>query len=344
MDEFISAVRTRWPTALIQFEDFSSDHAAELLERYRHSITCFNDDIQGTAAVVLGGVYGALAVQALPRSAIKNQRFLVCGAGSAGMGITQALHAAMVKHGLTPEQAYANFVVVDADGVIGAARENTMSSVMPFRSRTVADRTDLLTAVHAFKPTGILGLSTVSGLFTREVLEAMGQYNERPLIFPLSNPTSRAECTAQQAADATQGRAIFSAGSPFADVTVGGRTVKANQGNNFYVFPGVGLGVILSGAVHVSDNQLQAAAEALPCMLTQDDLRIGKIYPRVSEIRQVSAYIAAAVMRAALADGLASNKEACHMMQRLTDEELRDWAMHKMFRPDYVPLIPKHKH
>lgn len=343
VDEFISAVRTRWPHVLVQFEDFSSDHAAELLERYRHNICCFNDDIQGTAAVVLGGVYGAVACLGLPRSGITQQRFLVCGAGSAGMGITTALHAAMMKHGLSADEAYSRFVVLDYDGVIGTARENVASAVLPFKSKLIADKTDLLSAVHAFKPTGLLGLSTVSGLFTEDVLTAMGQYNERPMIFPLSNPTSRAECTSQQAANTTQGRAIFSSGSPFPDAQAGGRTVKANQGNNFYVFGGVGLGVLLSGASHVSDAMLQAAAEALPCMLTQDDMRTGTIYPRVAEIRHISAYIAAAVMRAAYKGGLANKKEAKRVMDTLTDEELREWVMSKMFKPDYVPLIPRHK-
>ena len=341
VDEFISAVRTRWPNVLLQFEDFSSDHAAELLQRYRNNICCFNDDIQGTAAVALGGVYGALACQGQPRAAIAKQRFLVCGAGSAGMGSTSALHGAMMKHGLTDDEAYRQFVVFDVEGAIGKERTGMPEVVAPFRSPLVKDKADLLSVVHSFKPTGILGLSTVAGLFTQEVLQAMGQYNEQPMIFPLSNPTSRAECTAQAAADATQGRAIFSAGSPFPDAHAGGRVVKANQGNNFYVFGGLGLGVLLSGATIVSDGMLQAAAEALPGMLSEDDLARGIIYPRVGDIRFISADIAVAVMRQAHREGLAINASAVDHMRRMDDDALRTWVLGRMFKPDYVPLIPQ---
>jgi malate dehydrogenase (decarboxylating) len=230
VDELISALRTRWPNALLQFEDFSTGHALTLLERYRYDFPTFNDDIQGTAAVVLAGVYGALAVQGFPPSAIATQRFLVCGAGSAGMGITQALLNAMVLHGLSRDEALSRFCVLDAGGVIGASRRSVDRAAAPYRTHGLEDGTQLLDAINTFKPTALLGLSTVRGLFTAEALRAMAALNARPLIFPLSNPTSRAECTCEEAALATDGRAIFGSGSPFADAVVNGRTVKANQG------------------------------------------------------------------------------------------------------------------
>jgi malate dehydrogenase (decarboxylating) len=342
VDELVSALRGRWPSALIQFEDFATGHALTLLERYRHQMPTFNDDIQGTAAVVLAGVYGALAVQELPPDAIVAQRFLVCGAGSAGMGITQALLGAMMLHGLSRDAALRCFVVLDAGGVIGAGRSGIDRAAAPFQRNDMADGMTLVDAIRTFKPTALLGLSTKKGLFTSEALIAMGQLNERPLIFPLSNPTSKAECTCAEAATATDGRAIFGAGSPFADASAGGRTVRANQMNNFHVFPGVGLGVLLSGAEVVSDGMLQAAAEALPRMLTLDDLSSGYIYPRVRDIRAVSAHVAAAVIRAAHAEGRVHSKEARTLLASgIDDATLTAWAVSKMFNPSYVPLVPR---
>ena len=230
VDELVSALRCRWPNAILQFEDFSTSHASTLLERYRYDFPTFNDDIQGTAAVALAGVNGALAVQGLPPSAIVTQRFLVCGAGSAGMGITQALLNAMILHGLSRDEALSRFCVLDAGGVIGASRRAVDRAAAPYRTHGLADGVQLLEAINTFKPTALLGLSTVRGLFTAEALRAMAALNARPLIFPLSNPTSRAECTCDEAARATDGRAIFGSGSPFADAVVNGRTVKANQG------------------------------------------------------------------------------------------------------------------
>lgn len=342
VDELISALRTRWPNALLQFEDFSTSHALTLLERYRYDFPTFNDDIQGTAAVVLAGVYGALAVQHFPPSAIATQRFLVCGAGSAGMGITKALCDAMILHGLSREEALSRFCVLDAGGVIGASRGVVDRAAAPYRTHNLEDGMQLLDAINEFKPTALLGLSTVRGLFTADALRAMATLNARPLIFPLSNPTSRAECTCEEAAVATDGRAIFGSGSPFPDAVVNGRTVKANQGNNFFVFPGIGLGALLSGATVVSDRMLQSAAEALPRMLTPDALAQGIIYPRVRDIRAVSATVAVAVMRAAYAEGHARNKEARRLIEKgSSDEALRDWAITKMFAPSYVPLVPR---
>ena len=342
VNELVSALRCRWPNAILQFEDFSTSHASTLLERYRYDFPTFNDDIQGTAAVALAGIYGALAVQGLPPSAIVTQRFLVCGAGSAGMGITQALLNAMILHGLSREEALKRFCVLDAGGVIGTSRRVVDRAAAPYRTHGLDDGMKLLDAVNTFKPTALLGLSTVRGLFSADVLRAMAALNARPIIFPLSNPTSRAECTCEEAAQATDGRAIFGSGSPFPDAVVNGRTVKANQANNFFIFPGVGLGTLLSGASVVSDGMLQAAAESLPQMLTPEALAEGAIFPRVRDIRSVSATVAAAVMRAAHEEGHARNKEARRLIDKAKgNDALRDWALTKMFNPAYVPLVPR---
>jgi malate dehydrogenase (decarboxylating) len=297
IDEFIQAVKNRWPEALVQFEDFATEHAMPILKRHRHNVLCFNDDIQGTAVVVLAGVYGALAATGQDPADITKQTFVLCGAGSAGMGIANFLHTAMVHHGLTPEEAYERFYVVDVKGLITSARhfkdgEPGVNDIRPFaasrHNKVTTEGMKLEDVVRLAKPTVLLGASTVSGLFTEEVLQLMGEINHRPLIMPLSNPTSRAECTAAAAAAATGGRAIFSAGSPFESVTVDGTTMHANQGNNFYVFPGLGLGTILVGADHISDGMLNAAAEAIPAFLDDAALARGEIYPRINQIRDIS--------------------------------------------------------
>lgn len=340
VDEVIEALHSRFPHALLQFEDFSSDHAAILLERYRYTKPVFNDDVQGTAAVVLGAVIGALAVQSLPPSAICDQRFLICGAGSAGLGVACVLRGAMMHHGLSEQEACRRFAIMDVGGLIGGGRSCADPTVLSFRRDDLQDGLLLVDAIETFKPTALLGLSTVAGLFSEKALTAMGQLNTRPLIFPLSNPTSRAECTAEAAAKHTGGRCIFAAGSPFADVVMDGKRITANQCNNMFVFPGLGLGVVISGAEHVSDSMLQAAAEALPKLLSPSDLADSRIFPRIPDIRKVSTYVAAAVVRAASLGGLVRNREARALLAAgVSDAELRDWAASHMYTPSYEPLV-----
>ena len=346
VDELVAALHSRWPNALLQFEDFSTDHALTLLERYRDGpLACFNDDIQGTAAVVLGGVYGALAAQGLPKAAITEQRFLVCGAGSAGMGIASALCSAMQKHGLSREDALRRFCVLDVGGVIGHTRQGVDRAAAPFASVDIKDGLHLDDAIEAFKPTALLGLSTVKGLFSERALKLMAQFNARPLIMPLSNPTSRSECTCEQAAVASEGRAIFACGSPFPDhVMPDGTVVRANQGNNFFIFPGLGLGAAVCGASKVTDSMLIAAAEALPTLLTTADHAAARIYPKVKDIRNVSTAVACAVLRAAAEDGVVRNGETRRLLESGADDfVLRAWLNSKMYSPSYVPLVQSHK-
>ena len=342
IEEFIRGVRNRWPNALIQFEDFQTKHANKILEKYRNDVLCFNDDIQGTAAVVLAGVYGAMKCMGGHRRDITKQTFVMCGAGSAGCGIATFLHQAMVANGLSQEEAYKRFYIIDKDGLITRERELDGPGTEPLKpfARVRADLpegTKLMDVIKRAKPTVLLGVSTVKGLFTREVLEEMGKINERPIIMPLSNPTSRAECTAQDAAQATGGRALFSSGSPFDDVEVDGRLMKSNQGNNFYVFPGVGLGALLSKSAVISDGMLQAAAMAVPAMLTKEQTEAGIIFPRINRIRDISAYVAIKVIEAAAKEGRVP--EDIRRIVSKGEEALREYVYSTMWVPSYRPTV-----
>ena len=349
VDEFIQAVKNRWPDALVQFEDFATEHAMPILKRHRSNILCFNDDIQGTAVVVLAGIYGAMAAQGKPPSAITEQVFTLCGAGSAGMGIANFLHSAMVHHGLTPEEAYSRFYVIDKDGLVTSKRALDpdapgVDDLRPFAETRSGKKTregmSLLEVVKTARPTVLLGASTVRGLFTEDVLEAMGEINERPVIMPLSNPTSRAECTSSQAAEATDGRAIFSSGSPFEHKTVNGRYMHANQGNNFYVFPGLGLGSILVGADHISDGMLNAAAEAIPAILSEEQLKRGEIYPRVNQIRDISVEVASAVMAQAVKEGREGRGGKISEILAVDGKTgIEKYVRSSMYYPEYRPTV-----
>ena len=352
IDEFMRAIRHRWPKALIQFEDFQTKHALEILTNYRNDYLCFNDDIQGTAAVVLAGVYGALKVLgAKDRSEIRNQKFVMCGAGSAGMGIVSMLHKAVMKSGgLSEEEAYDNFFIMDNNGLITNERELEFpreAAVEPFAkarkaTKELPDGASLLDVVTKSKCTALLGASTVNGLFTEDVLRQMGEQNERPIIFPLSNPTSNAECTSEDAAKATDGRAIFSSGSPFEDAKSGvsGRVMRANQGNNLYIFPGLGLGAVLSGAKTISEEMLVSSAKAIADMLTEDQIRKGCVFPMIKEIRNISARVAVRVIKQAAEEGQA--KRSVVKIIESDDEhdtKLFKYVKRAQYVPEYRPTV-----
>jgi malic enzyme len=351
IDEFMRAIRHRWPNALIQFEDFQTKHALEILNNYRNDYLCFNDDIQGTAAVVLAGVYGALKALGQERVDIKNHKFVMTGAGSAGMGIVTMLHKAIVKSGgLTEEEAYDNFYILDHNGLITNERELDFpreAAVEPFAkarkaTKGLPDGSKLIDVVKKSKCTILMGASTVKGLFTKDVLEQMGNQNERPIIFPLSNPTSNAECTSEEAANATDGRAIFSSGSPFEDAKgpKSGRLMRANQGNNLYIFPGLGLGAVMSGAKTISDEMLVGSAKAIADMLTDDQIRRGCIFPLIKEIRNISAKVAVRVIKQAAEEGQAK-KSIIELIENddENDTNLLRHVKRAQYRPEYRPLV-----
>ncbi len=301
IDELIAAAQESFPGVLIQFEDFANHNAFRLLAKYRDRICTFNDDIQGTAAVALAGLFSALRVTG---GELVDQKLLFLGAGEAATGIADLAVAAMVAQGLAPAAARARCWLVDSRGLVVKGRNDLAGHKQPY-AQDHAPIGDFPAAVRALKPTAIIGVAAVGGTFTREVLEEMARNNARPIVFALSNPTSKAECTAEQAYRWTGGRALFASGSPFDPVKVDGRTFVPRQGNNSYIFPGVGLGVIVSKARRVTDDMFMAAARTLAGLVDESDLAQGSLYPALSRIREVSAAIATAVVESAYASGLA---------------------------------------
>lgn len=302
VDEFMDAASELFPGVLIQFEDFANRNAFRLLERYRDRYCTFNDDIQGTGGVALAGLYSALRITG---GRLADQTVLFLGAGEAATGIAGLVVAAMEAEGLATEEARRRCWLVDSRGLVVQGRAGLAEHKLPY-AHPHEPLPDFLSAVEALRPTIIVGVSGQAGGFSRPVLEAMARINDRPIVFALSNPTSKAECTAEQAYTWTEGRAIFASGSPFGPVTLGDRTYVSGQGNNAYIFPGVGLGVIACGARLVTDEMFFAAARALADEVSEQDLEKGLVYPPLAEIRQVSAAIARAVVEVAYERGLAT--------------------------------------
>jgi malate dehydrogenase (oxaloacetate-decarboxylating)(NADP+) len=301
VDEFIAAVEAVWPGTLIQFEDFGNLNAFRLLENYRERVCTFNDDIQGTAAVALAGILSALRLTKKP---FKEQRILFLGAGEAGIGIGGLIASAMADEGMRPEDARRNCWYVDSKGLVVKGRTDLAPHKLAFAHDAKACP-DFISAVHELRPTAIIGVSTIPKAFSRAVIEAMAGYNELPIVFALSNPTSKAECTAEEAYTWSKGRAIYASGSPFPPCVLDGRTHVPGQGNNSYIFPGVGLGVVACRATRVTDRMFAEAARTLASMVLPSDLEVGRVYPSLSRIKEVSARIGAAVAEVAFKDGLA---------------------------------------
>jgi malate dehydrogenase (oxaloacetate-decarboxylating)(NADP+) len=308
---------------LIQLEDFGTSNAFPLLQRYRDKAPVFDDDIQGTAAACLAGIYSALRITG---GRLQDQRIPFLGAGEAGIGIGDLTVSAMAGQGMPVGEARRHCWFVDSRGLVVKSRTDLTSYKLHF-AHDHAPLHTFIEAVHDLKPTAIVGVSAKPGLFTREVLEAMARYNERPIVFALSNPTSKSECTAREAYQWTNGRAVFASGSPFEPVTWNGQTFRPGQGNNAYIFPGVGLGALACGATRITDEMFAAAAAGLAELVSEDDLRQGLIYPPLSKIRAVSSHIAKAVAKVAYARGLASIAEP---------GDLEGFIRSQMYQPDYV--------
>jgi malate dehydrogenase (oxaloacetate-decarboxylating)(NADP+) len=288
VDEFITAASEVFPGVLVQLEDFGNTNAFRLLEQYRDKVCLFDDDIQGTGAVAVAGIIAALRITG---GALEDQKILFLGAGEAGIGIADVFVAALGEKGIPADEARKQCWFVDSKGLLVSSRENLPEHKIPYaHDHEYLD--NFLEAVKALKPTAILGLSGQPQTFTKEVIEAMAEINERPLISALSNPTSKAECTAEQAYKWSKGRAIFASGSPFDPVKYGNRTFVPGQGNNAYIFPGVGLGAIVSRSRVVTDDMFLAASHSLANLVTETDLERGRVYPPLSHIREVSAKIA----------------------------------------------------
>ncbi|GJM42134.1 MAG: NAD-dependent malic enzyme [Ardenticatenaceae bacterium] len=301
VDEFMTAVSQRYPQAMVQFEDFANLNAFRLLHKYRSQYCTFNDDIQGTASVTLAGIYSALR---LTGGKLTEQKLLFLGAGEAGIGIADLIVSAMMDEGLTEEEARQRCWFVDSRGLVESSRTDLAHHKRPY-AHEFAPQADLLSAVQALRPTGLIGVSGRGGMFTQPVVEAMAALNEQPIVFALSNPTSNSECTAEEAYRWSAGRAIFASGSPFDPVEFNGRTFVPGQGNNSYIFPGVGLGVVAVKARHVTDEMFMTAARTLAGLVTEADLAKGRVYPSLQRIREVSAAIGTAVAEVVYAQDLA---------------------------------------
>ena len=334
VEEFISAVSERWPHVLLQWEDFAKSNATRLLERYRDRLCSFNDDIQGTAAVATGTLLSAIQVTGVP---LTNQRICIVGAGSAGCGIASLLLEAMVEAGLSRDDARKRFFMVDYEGLLCEGMNSVTSFQQPFLrdpsqiahwSAENPGRVSLLDVVRNAKPTTLIGVSGQPGAFSERVVRAMAANNPRPVIFPLSNPTSRAEATPTDIETWTQGRAIIGTGSPFPALFRNGKPFAVDQTNNSYIFPGVGLGAIASRARRVTDTMFMAAAKALAALSPARNDPTKNLLPPVTELRKVSIAVAIAVARQAHKEGLTEGISA---------DEIEAAIHAKMWTPQYLP-------
>jgi malate dehydrogenase (oxaloacetate-decarboxylating) len=338
VDAFVQAVKRRFPRVLLQWEDFAQGHANRLLERYRDQLCTFNDDIQGTAAVTTGALLAAVAGTG---ERLSDQRVAILGAGSAGCGIAEQLAAAMVQEGLTEPQARSRFFLINRAGLLHDELDGLRPSQQRFaqpKDRVIGWRPaedqpiGLLEVIEHARPTILLGASGQPGAFTEEAIRAMARHVRRPIIFPLSNPTSRVEAAPAELIAWTEGRALIATGSPFEDVSYGGRRHPIAQCNNSYVFPGIGLGVRAVGARRISDAMFMAAARALADAALTRREPAGALLPPLSESRRVARSIALAVAAAAQKDGLA-DPSGPEELERLVDA--------KMWEPRYLPMRPR---
>ena len=317
---------------VVQFEDFKNPFPA--LERYRDVYTCFNDDIQGTGAVILGGVINAVRRSGVP---CKDHRAVFFGAGSAGVGVAKQIVEFFMREGMTEDEARACFYLVDTKGLVTLDRGDRLADHKVYFARADNKGQQFKTledVVDHVQPTILMGLSTIGGVFTPQILRKMAQWNTSPIVFPLSNPSSKSECDYESAITNTDGRALFASGSPFQPFSFTNssgqtHTYYPGQGNNMYVFPGIGLGTILSKAVRVTDSMIYASGAALSQTLTAEEVEQGLLYPDITRIRDVSVVVARWVIRAAQ-DAKADRETA---LRTMNDETLDAWIRSRMYEP-----------
>jgi malate dehydrogenase (oxaloacetate-decarboxylating) len=337
VDTFVSAVKARWPHVLLQWEDFAGSNAARVLARYRNQLCTFNDDIQGTAAITTTTLISAINVTGIP---LEQQKILIVGFGSAGLGITSLLEQFIEERGLSQAQARARFYAMDQYGLISQGRKNVEAEQRPYAREEQEVQSwkqsngeiTLLDVVRNVKPTVMIGVSGQAGIFTEQVVREMAKYTNRPVIFPLSNPTSRSEATPQDLMDWTEGRALIGTGSPYDPVIFGGKTIHVAQTNNSYIFPGLALGIIASRARFVTDSMVKAAAtELIRHLPTQTDKQ-ATLLPPISRARPLGRLIANAVGRQAIKDGQAQVADEDALQREL---DVNIWE------PQYVPYERK---
>jgi malic enzyme len=334
VDEFVEAVRTRFPKALLQWEDFKKGNAFRLLERHRHTLPSFNDDIQGTAAVSVAGMMVASRASGVP---LHDQRIVILGAGAAGIGIAALVREALRNAGLTGDDLSRSLAVLDSQGLlvddVPIADTYKRAFAWPAdtaRAAGLAAGADLLAVVRAVKPTALVGTSGQPGAFTEDVIREMARHTERPAVFPLSNPTSQSDAIPSDVMAWTEGRALVATGSPFDPVEVQGRRVRVGQANNVYVFPGVGLGCLVAEVREVTDGLFRAASEALAGAVSDEDVAAGSLFPPVGELRRVTAKVAAAVVREARDTGVG---------RPIPDADVESLVRGAMWEPNYPRVV-----
>ncbi|WP_245632021.1 NAD-dependent malic enzyme [Edaphobacter aggregans] len=335
VDQFVQAVKQEFPGTCLQWEDFATPHALPILQRYRDELLTFNDDIQSTAAVALGAVLGAVNVTG---KSLKDQKIVMLGAGSAGIGVADGLRAAMKGEGLTEDEARSRFWVIDKDGLLHSGRKDLTSEQTVYARpesevagwpHTSNGHISLADVIGKINATILIGLSTVGGAFSESIVREMARKVERPIIFPLSNPTSKSEAKADDLIHWTEGRALVASGSPFAPVNYGGRRIPIAQCNNVYIFPAIGLGIIASGARRVTEPMMLAAARVLGGNSPALKDPAASLLPSLTDLRRVAAEIAFAVGVEAQNDGVAP---------ALSEDELRRRVLKTQWTPAYAPL------
>jgi malate dehydrogenase (oxaloacetate-decarboxylating)(NADP+) len=322
VDEFVQAVQEVFPGCCIHFEDWKGTDAIRLLAKYKDKVLCYNDDIQGTASVTLAGLITALQIL---DAKLVDQRILFLGAGSAGIGIANLLASAMQQQGLTKEEAAARISLFDINGLIEPSRKDLSSSQQVYAHQHVPSK-DLVATIESLKPTILIGVSTTGGAFNQRVVETMSKQNKRPIIFALSNPTDKAECTAEQAYTWSKGKALYAAGVQFPDVKVDGQTFHPGQANNFYIFPAVGLAVYATRAKRITDEVFVVAAQGSADQVTEEQRSQGMLFPSQADILEVEVAVATRTAEYIFDNGLAT-------VERPTD--IRSWIEGQLYIPQY---------
>ncbi len=322
IEAFVSAVNEVFPGICIQWEDFAGVNAISILEKYRDRICTFNDDIQGTASVIVAGILAACKSSGKD---IGEHKFLFLGAGAAAVGIAGLLVKVLMLNGKTRDEAHSNIWLFDSKGLVTKSRDDLARHKTAYAKdeEFVCNFSD---AVSMIKPSAIMGLSTINGAFNQEVIEKMAELNQRPIIFPCSNPTSRSECTAEEAYKWSGGRAVFASGSPFEPVELNGKTYTPGQGNNVYIFPAMGLAVFATKAKRVTDGMFIAASYSLASQLTDEELESGLVFPPIKNILQVEAEMAVKIAEYIFDNGLA---------QVPSPKNIESFIKNKMYRPEY---------
>eukprot|EP01080_Neovahlkampfia_damariscottae_P009808 gene9808-2133_t len=330
LDEMMEAIRQRYPDALIQFEDFTTQYAYDILQKYKSKHLCFNDDIQGTGAVTLAALLNALRAQGKTFTDLRDQKIVMVGGGTAGLGVAFNIR----KEGASIKDANDNFYVVDVDGLVSKSRQNLKFGLEEFARSDLEEGMKLLDVVKAVKPNIILGLSGTPGLFTEEVIKEMYKHEKKPIIFPLSNPTSRSECSAEEAYKWTDGNCIFASGSPFDPVILNGKKLIPTQCNNMYIFPGVGLGGVVGRCKKISNDMFYAATKKLASYQSKEKVEQGYLFPKVSDIKEVSALIAASVIESAKKEGLVQNSNVPRDLK-----DIEAYVLEKQWKPEYHHIV-----